>query len=32
MLGFIEHVEASPACKTLWDEWRENVRREAGGT
>ncbi|MBI2076870.1 MAG: hypothetical protein HYT80_00665 [Euryarchaeota archaeon] len=32
MLAFMEHMEASPACRAMWDEWRANVRREAGGT
>lgn len=32
MLAFMEHMDASPACKERWDQWRANVRREAGGT
>lgn len=32
MLAFMDHMDASPSCKMLWDEWRANVRRETGGT
>ena len=32
MLGFLDHVDASPNCHWLWNEWRGNVKREAGGT
>ena len=32
MLGFLDHMESSPVCNQLWNEWRRNVRREAGGT
>lgn len=32
MLGFLDHVERSSFCRAWWGEWRENVKREAGGT
>jgi hypothetical protein len=32
MLGFMEHLDASPSCKDAWNAWRENVRGEMGGT
>lgn len=32
MLGFMDHMDAAPACREAWIAWRENVRREAGGT
>jgi hypothetical protein len=32
MLAFLDHVEEREACRYLWDHWRLNVRREAGGT
>jgi hypothetical protein len=32
MLGFLDHVELSSFCRAWWGEWRENVKREAGGT
>jgi hypothetical protein len=32
MLGFMDHIDASPQCRLRWDEWRANVRRESGGT
>lgn len=32
MLAFMEHIEESPVCREVWNNWRGNVRREAGGT
>lgn len=32
MLGFLDHIEASEGCRAYWIAWRENVRRESGGT
>ncbi len=32
MVGFLDHVDANPGCNAAWQAWRENVRREAGGT
>jgi hypothetical protein len=32
MLGFLDHIETSTSCRAAWGVWRENVRREAGGT
>lgn len=32
MLAFLQHLEESADCRYLWEEWKRNVRREAGGT
>lgn len=32
MLAFMEHMDQSEACRENWNAWRQNVRREAGGT
>ncbi|HLE47546.1 MAG TPA: hypothetical protein VI818_04545 [Candidatus Thermoplasmatota archaeon] len=32
MLAFMDHMDESPDCRSSWEEWRANVRREAGGT
>jgi hypothetical protein len=29
--GFIDHVEASPACMASFDAWREQVAGDVGG-
>jgi hypothetical protein len=32
MLAFMEHMDQSEVCRENWNQWRQNVRREAGGT
>lgn len=32
MLGFLEHVALAPGCDAAWQQWKESVRRESGGT
>ena len=32
MLAFMEHMDQSETCRENWNQWRQNVRREAGGT
>ena len=29
--GFIDHVEASPACMGSFDDWREQITDDVGG-
>lgn len=32
MLAFMDHLDESETCRYLWEQWRQNVRREAGST
>ena len=32
MVAFMEHLDEAPLCRMLWDEERENIKRESGGT
>ncbi|HEV8361723.1 MAG TPA: hypothetical protein VGR28_14835 [Candidatus Thermoplasmatota archaeon] len=30
--GFIDHAKANPDCFVQWQDFRNNMKREAGGT
>lgn len=32
MIAFMDHLEDSAPCRMLWEEQRENIKRESGGT